>query len=79
MTDPSDKPTDQIELSAKQIEHRLEIGDNLEAAREVHHDGVFPNVEAASQAGEELAALGYSEKSSKKMTTSSWKPKRWPS
>ena len=60
MTDPLDNLAHQIELSAKQIEQRLEVGDDLEAAREVHHDAVFPSGEAASQAGEELAAIGYS-------------------
>lgn len=60
MTDPLDKLSHQVELSAKQIEQRREIGDRLEVAREVHHDGVFPNKETASQAGEELATLGYS-------------------
>lgn len=59
MTDPLDKLSHQ-DLSAKQIEQRLEIGDSLEVAREIHHDGVFPNKESASQAGEELTALGYS-------------------
>ena len=60
MTGHLDKLTHQMDLSAKQVEQRLEIGDILEVAREIYHDGVFPNKEAASQAGEELTALGYS-------------------
>ena len=60
MKDPLDKRVDPTALSAKQIEQRLEIGDDLESSRAVDHTAVFPNVEGAAQAAEELAALGYS-------------------
>ncbi|MFC9336440.1 ribonuclease E inhibitor RraB [Arthrobacter sp. NPDC057009] len=60
MTDPLDKLIDPTELSAKQIEQRLEIGDDLESSRLVDHSAVFPHLEGASQAAEELAAAGYS-------------------
>lgn len=59
MTGHSDKLAHQIDLSAKQVQQRLEIGDNLEVAREIYHDGVFLNKGAASKAGEQLTALGY--------------------
>jgi regulator of RNase E activity RraB len=60
MTDPFDKLVEPAALSAKQIEQRLEIDDDLESSRAVDHSAVFPNVEGASQAAEELADLGYS-------------------
>lgn len=59
MTDSLEKLAQQMELSAQQLQQRIDIGDRLDAARDIFHSGVFPTHAAASEAGKELTAAGF--------------------
>lgn len=59
MTGNSERLAHQFDLSAAQLRQRRDIGDKLDVAREIIHDGAFPTKEAAVEAGKELMAAGY--------------------